>query len=520
MPPENHVAASRSQTAAPRHALCVVALAVALGGAPITALAAVYQPIATTGHDADIVYEAGLAFGQVGANSELGGRQFYEDGVSTQTMAHKPGLPQMVSGVSAAGGNSLNFSFEPFELNNVLKFGAGVGAKTLTLEAPAAYSNLAVVLSAGNLNADAGSGPLETAIIPYTISYAGGPTQTGILRSADWSIRGTPASNRTEKLLSVGRIGASPPPVWPQTPEADIQADRWNVFFNQIALDGTESDLLSVTFGPVTLDDADGQLNADDDVVIFGLAGVPRAVPTMTLEVDPSNGLVRFRNDASAPISLTGYEITSAAGSINLAGWNSLADQNLNPVDGPDAGVELGNSPGESWAEAAGSSAFAMQEGFLLGSTTVDAGGSLSIGSAYSAAIDARDLVANLRKNDSTIVPLEVEYLDVAIPGDFNGDQDVDGDDLDIWKLDYGSMSADPLSGDADGDADADGQDFLMWQHNVSTSAVNAASISIPEPGAWAILVTTLLPLVGRRRPFGCRAATDDQLSRSLYFLR
>ena len=467
-----------------RRAIVVIALSAALGAAPATTNAAVYQPIATSGHDADIVYEVGLSAGQPGANSEIGSRQFYEHGVATQTPAHKPGLPRTVSGLSATGGNTLNYTFEPFELNNVLKLGPGTPARSLTLEAPATFSNLAVVLSAGSLNADAGAGPLETAIIPYTVSYAGGLTQTGVLRSADWSIRGTPASNRTEKLLSAGRTGAATAPLWPQTPETDSQPDRWNVFFQQIALDHEEASLLNVSFGPVTLDDADGQLNADDDVVIFGLSGVPFVVPSLTLEVNAATGLVQFRNATDAALAVTGYEITSAAGSLTVSGWNSLADQNPDPVDGPDAGTTAGDSPGESWAEAAGSSAFALQEGFLLGSATFGAGEALPIGLAYNSSIDARDLVATVRNADSTIVPLVVEYVESAAPGDFDGDLDVDGDDLAVWRSNFGSTSATPLHGDADGDADVDGADFLVWQQHVSPPDA-AVHTTVPEPLPW-----------------------------------
>jgi hypothetical protein len=520
MPFKNLTVNSQSPTAAMRHAVMVCALITVHGVGTPRASAAVYQPIATSGHDADIVYEVGLTAGQAGANSEIGSRQFYEDGVLTQTAAHKPGLPRTASGVGATGGNTLNFAFELFELNNVLKFGAGTPAKSLSLDAPATYSNLAVVLSAGSLNADAGAGPLETAIVPYTINYAGGLTQTGILRSADWSIRGTPASNRTEKLLSVGRIGASPPPLWPQTPEADAQVDRWNIFFQQITLDHIEANLLSVSFGPVTLDDADGQLNSDDDVVVFGLAGVPFVAPALTLEVNTASGLVRFKNETTAAIGLTGYEIASAAGSINLTGWNSFADQNLDPVDGPDAGVEPGNSPGEAWAEAAGSSAFALQEGFLLGGATIAPDGSLSIGSAYDTTIDARDLVVSIRKSDSTIVPLEVEYVEAAIPGDFDGDQDVDGDDLTIWTAYFGSTAAGPLSGDADGDADVDGNDFLVWQQSISTAQENVAGAAIPEPPALSMALATLLLRAASRGRTALRPSSVNHPSCSLYFLR
>jgi hypothetical protein len=447
------------------------------------ATAAVFDPIATSGHDADIVFEAGLVAGQAGANNEIGGRQFYEQGISTQTGAHKPGLPQIASGITTSGGNTINFQFEPFELNNVLKFTSGTPAKALALESPATYSHLAVVFTAGSLNSIPASGPLETATINYTVNYAGGLTQTGSFRSADWSILSTPASNRTERFLSVGRIGNSPPPVWPQTPETDAQPDRWNLFFSEIALSNSIANVMSMTFGPVTLDDADGLLNADDEVVIFGLAGQVVQAPALSLEVNTATGHIRFINSTATTLDLTGYEITSAAGSLNVAGWNSFSDQNLNPVDGPDVGSVPGDGAGETWDEAAGASNLALQEGFLLGSSIVPAGESLSIGAAYNTAIDARDLAVNVRRGDSSLVPLLVEYIETSIPGDFDGDLDVDGNDLSVWKANFGSTAAGPLSGDADADSDADGHDFLVWQQNLGI----VQAVVMPEPGAVAL---------------------------------
>jgi hypothetical protein len=485
-----------------------------VGNAAVS-VGAIYHPIATSGHDVDLVYEVGLAAGQSGANSEIGSRQFYEQGVSTQTAAHKPGLTRTVSGMSAGGQNTINFTFEPFDLSNALKFGAGVPAKTLTLDTPAPYDNLAIVLSAGSLNSNIASGPLETASVLYTINYAGGTTQSGTVFVADWSIRATVASNRTEKLISVGRIGGSPPPLWPQTPETDSQADRWNVFFHRIELTNPAANVLSITFGPVGLDDADGQLNADDDVVIFGLSGVP--VPNLTLEVNTTTGLVRFKNPTASPISLTGYEIVSAAGSLNLTGWNSFAAQNLDPVDGPDAGTEAGNSPGEAWATAAGSSQFAMQEGFLLGNSTVPPDGWLSLGAAYDTSLDARDLTASVRKADSSLVSVTVEYVEGSLPGDFDGDQDVDGDDLAIWTENFGSMPAGPLSGDADGDSDVDGADFLVWQQNLSQTPSTATAIQTPEPTGLCMSAMIAMPWPSlRRRRFTRQVASPNSAARCI----
>ncbi len=58
--------------------------------------------------------------------------------------------------------------------------------------------------------------------------------------------------------------------------------------------------------------------------------------------------------------------------------------------------------------------------------------------------------------NDSSIV--------LAVPGDFDGDNDVDGVDFGFWQAGYPMASgATPSNGDADQDGDVDGVDFGIW---------------------------------------------------------
>lgn len=88
---------------------------------------------------------------------------------------------------------------------------------------------------------------------------------------------------------------------------------------------------------------------------------------------------------------------------------------------------------------------------------------------------------------------------DGAFQADFDLDEQVDGDDLGLWKAGAGTNSHALLSqGDADRDGDADGADFLQWQRQVGSglqSQVHAevASVAVPEPGAIALLMIACL---------------------------
>ncbi len=73
----------------------------------------------------------------------------------------------------------------------------------------------------------------------------------------------------------------------------------------------------------------------------------------------------------------------------------------------------------------------------------------------------------------------------LAIPGDADGDGDVDADDLGLWRQQFGGQG--PLSADADGDGDVDGNDFLVWQRQLTAglTAAQAVTAAVPEP--WGV---------------------------------
>jgi hypothetical protein len=83
-----------------------------------------------------------------------------------------------------------------------------------------------------------------------------------------------------------------------------------------------------------------------------------------------------------------------------------------------------------------------------------------------------------------------VSLLRRDIIGDFNGDGNVNGDDLLAWKASFGQSSA----ADADGDGDSDGVDFLAWQRHFGETHANAvaAATGVPEPASSALILAWL----------------------------
>ena len=71
-----------------------------------------------------------------------------------------------------------------------------------------------------------------------------------------------------------------------------------------------------------------------------------------------------------------------------------------------------------------------------------------------------------------------------ATPGDFDLDEDVDGEDFLVWQRDFGAA--------------LDGDDLLDWIANFGSGDAVAAASGVPEPSSFALLGLSLL-LLGRR---------------------
>lgn len=92
---------------------------------------------------------------------------------------------------------------------------------------------------------------------------------------------------------------------------------------------------------------------------------------------------------------------------------------------------------------------------------------------------------------------LQVMTAPIIIAGDFDGDGDVDGNDLFVLQENYGTGTG----GDADDDGDTDGRDFLIWQQNYTgPGTLNAESISVPEPSTLAVALLTFAAVGVTRR--------------------
>ncbi|MBN1853939.1 MAG: hypothetical protein JW829_14500, partial [Pirellulales bacterium] len=125
----------------------------------------------------------------------------------------------------------------------------------------------------------------------------------------------------------------------------------------------------------------------------------------------------------------------------------------------------------------------------------------VTIGLQYNSSHDDKFALKSKDADVSGVGPVPpILRLDVvlnSLAADFDGDDDVDGNDFLIWQSGFGVDD----TGDADTDSDTDGDDLLIWKTEFG-SADGAFSV-VPEPtaGLLAILLFGLSAWYSRKYP-------------------
>lgn len=89
-----------------------------------------------------------------------------------------------------------------------------------------------------------------------------------------------------------------------------------------------------------------------------------------------------------------------------------------------------------------------------------------------------------------------------ASPGDFDGDDDIDGADLLVWQRGLGRVGTGlPNNGDANADGDVNSADLAVWQNNFGGVMASPAAMAVPEPAATLLAAAAAACLIGASRP-------------------
>jgi hypothetical protein len=228
----------------------------------------------------------------------------------------------------------------------------------------------------------------------------------------------------------------------------------------------------------VYLDDLPSTNGVNQRTWYDGLSYQPTTLQTLSLRVNTETGGVSLRNETAASVNIRYYEVRSASGAFNPIRWTSFDDG------------EEGDVLGIGWDELGGSSATILSEFNFRGSTTFAPNDWTALGKVFQVG-GLNDIVFSYGlAGQTSLTSGFVDYVSTpGLPGDFNGDDAVDGADLAQWQADYGANGF----SDADVDGDSDGADFLIWQRNVTVTSPPAATSSVPEPTTLVALFCALL---------------------------
>jgi hypothetical protein len=212
----------------------------------------------------------------------------------------------------------------------------------------------------------------------------------------------------------------------------------------------------------------------------------------ITLEVNTVTGAITLSGGETDSFTFNYYQLTSPGGSLNPAGWNSLADQDYDgngPADGS----------GNGWEEGGGVNPGVLAEAYLLGSSATTPGETVSLGNAYDTAVDARDLEFRYRAASGQNFFGEIIYVQ-SLPGDTDGDGDVDDADLGTAFANYSgpvNVGKTAAQGDTDNDGDVDDADLGTLFANYTGPLDDA---TVPEPASAALLALGAALATRRRR--------------------
>ncbi len=221
-----------------------------------------------------------------------------------------------------------------------------------------------------------------------------------------------------------------------------------------------------------------------------------RRLPQLTLEVNTVTGNLTLANNSGSDIDITGYELSSVAGSLTPANWTSLQDSNV-------GGGTVGDGTG--FEELGTGSANFLDEAILLGDYTFANNAAFSLGNVYN--LGVQDLALRVRNPEGEFIPAIITEVTGA-PGDYNSDGFVDAADYTVWRDNLGSSI--PLTNQSPAAATpnlVDAEDYTFWRSRFgNSSGAESGSLqvaSVPEPSSMLLVFATtagLLLVCGARR--------------------
>lgn len=265
---------------------------------------------------------------------------------------------------------------------------------------------------------------------------------------SSWRVVGAPSSNKVTEVKETGSVGVI------QGSPVGLGAAFDPAPAKLVAGFGVDVEDLAFRYFDPVLDQV-----FEPTVEYFG----EKIYNSLILNIDPDTGQANIENESPFDVDLTGYTVKSGLGELN-PGW---------------AGIRAGDAT--NWVEAGISAITALSELNQNPTTAplqLTAGSTVSLGSLYTGDGTNQDVTFDfILQGSQSQIRSVVKYASLGVPGDADGDADVDGADF----LNYQRTEA---------------LQIPTWEANYGSGTTSVASVSqVPEPAslALALLSGTLL---------------------------
>jgi hypothetical protein len=239
-------------------------------------------------------------------------------------------------------------------------------------------------------------------------------------------------------------------------------------------------------------------------MIVCLAVNAPASAASLTAQLFPQTGEVRFRNPSAVDVPFVFYSITSPSGALNGSNllWKSITDNY-------DASGNGFIDPLFDWTKLSSTSTQLTESVFTGPGGALPAFRSVSLGQIWNPVLyPSHDLTFTVEQADMSLVTVTTQF---AIAGDYDANGTVNSLDYNTWRQNFGSTTSLAADGNLNGVVDA--ADYVIWRNNNGQSLPGAGSIvqgiggsaplqvggTVPEPAGIVLFVSAALAAVTAR---------------------
>jgi hypothetical protein len=221
-----------------------------------------------------------------------------------------------------------------------------------------------------------------------------------------------------------------------------------------------------------------------------------------SVEVNTTTGATRLINNRAEALTFDYYEISSAGGALNAAGW---------------AGVDGDTPSGQGWDKSGSAGANLLTELYLPeNGYEFPANSSLPIGNALNPAVfgagNPADLEFRFGLANGVFLIGPVNYVSTAhqVAGDYNQNGVVDAADYVVWRKNSGGTTLPNRGPGISGPVGTSDYEFWRSRFGATSGTGSGVAASVPEPSTLAIVLFGWMAARSGRRGAGFETANKS----------